>query len=553
MASQASQASQASTTPTAPVPGARPPAGLSPLDRRAVLPPGHPGRSAAERDAAALPYAMWSCPPPDHGTLVRFGHEELSVAVDPGRGGRITSIVSRGRELLPGDPGVRLDRRFARGLGTAAGVEWNPSAFTTSPLALEPVFCGWAPGPPDRKILRLWEYERGGGSVFQIDLSPVPGMAALVALVRVRADAGRPPGWSTNMWAAPAPADPPGTVLGRVPGRGPGRVPAGEQVPLGPAGLRFACTVPVTVTSSGAAGSAPTALIRLTPHPERRDGEWSWTEVFTADPGLDPRAVLGHAAAVAAARDTPVAERIGAGSGWGALAARRRDAAGLPRLEPPGAAFPRDGAGEAERRWLHLLDGGGLGVRDRVDPRDPGTAAGPEWETALRRSVTGEPLGDWRVHLRLGEFAFEAGDLDRARSEWEWAMALRPTAWAVRNLALLDTALGRPDQAAVRYLKACRMLPGDLDLATEAVGCLIAAGRAGDCGRVLDVLAAHGMTGRAPYWLLRAGWEAATGGWREYADALARAAGCADAPAYRTWADGLRELYGTMEKEVGHD
>ncbi|MGW1026742.1 tetratricopeptide repeat protein [Streptomyces sp. NPDC002577] len=168
---------------------------------------------------------------------------------------------------------------------------------------------------------------------------------------------------------------------------------------------------------------------------------------------------------------------------------------------------------------------------------------------ALRRSVASNPLGDWRVHLRLGELAFAAGDLDGARSDWEWAMALRPTAWAVRNLGLLDAALGRLDQAAVRYLKACRMLPGDLNLATEAVGCLIAAGRADDAGRVLDALAARGVTGCAAYWLLRAEWEAAAGGWQGYADALAHATGCADAEAYRTWADGLWERYGTMEKE----
>jgi hypothetical protein len=198
-------------------------------------------------------------------------------------------------------------------------------------------------------------------------------------------------------------------------------------------------------------------------------------------------------------------------------------------------------------QWLYLLQDEGLGVTDRVHPADVGHPAGSSWHDALQRSHRREALGDWRVHLRLGELSFLRGDNAEAGRRWEWSVALRPTAWAVRNLALLDLAEGRITAAAARYLRASRLNPYDLELGVESIGCLIRAGRVEDCATVLDRLDPH-HHGSAVFWLLHA--EVALAARKTDREVLAaalleRAGSCVGADAHEPWRCTIRAASAT--------
>ena len=146
------------------------------------------------------------------------------------------------------------------------------------------------------------------------------------------------------------------------------------------------------------------------------------------------------------------------------------------------------------------------------------------------------------MHLRLGDLALLDGDLEGAEARWLWSHSLRPTAWADRNIALVDTARGQRDRAAVRYLRAHRVQPDEIELAVEAVGALIAAGRVGDTRLVLDRMIRLGQVGTARYWMLEAEVALASGRAAHNVErALATASSCADYQVHGIWA---RELMG---------
>jgi tetratricopeptide (TPR) repeat protein len=237
-----------------------------------------------------------------------------------------------------------------------------------------------------------------------------------------------------------------------------------------------------------------------------------------------------------AALDDPVSGADVDGSGWAALEVERRSRREAGRALVAAGSVPPGVPGQDERRWRHLLDDEGLGTRDRVNAADPGLAAGEDWEAELRRAHAREAMGDWRVHLRLGELSFLRGDLAAATERWEWANALRPTMWAERNLGLTAARQGRHNQAAVHYLRAHRMDPSDVELGVEAVGVLLAAGRAGDTDRVLDRMALAGQAASAQYWLLAADCAGRRHDLSARDRALDAAHACADSLVFQSWA-----------------
>jgi predicted Zn-dependent protease len=214
-------------------------------------------------------------------------------------------------------------------------------------------------------------------------------------------------------------------------------------------------------------------------------------------------------------------------------------ALGIPTPGPADDVPSRHRASAAVQ-WLHLLTDQGLGTVDRVHPDDVGEPAGSRWLPQLVRAHRRESLGDWRVHLRLGELAFLAGRSQEARDRWEWSNSLRPTPWADRNLALLDLATGDRNSAAVRYLRAHRRHPEDPELGVEAVGCLLAAGRATDCTVVLDRMALRAQDASARYWALKAEVAIALGEPTAARRALESATSCADAVVQGPWLTALR-------------
>ncbi len=396
---------------------------------------------------------------------------------------------------------------FACNLGLRGGIEWNPTDLRRSPFGLDTVHSTTdLPRCLGGPRLRLWEYDRRGGWSFQIDLHlPAELPVLLVAVVQRRLFGAAPSAFTTVLDDAGA---------------------ASSVVPDSCSWYAMSAVGPHVLS-----GPAP---------PDSSGGVRRWQAWAIPDAALpEPSAVAELAAAALCALDDPAGERLTTGSGWAALEVVRERAAGV-RLDVPAATpLPIQNLGPQESRWLHLLDDAGLGLADRVDPRDPGTAVGRSWERMLHRARAREALGDWRVHLRLGEFALLDDDLQEAAARWAWSDALRPTCWAERNLALVDALSGRLDLAAVRYLRAHRRDPSELELAVEAVGALIAAGRAGDSVAVLDRAARAGHDGSVRYWLLNAELGLALHRLTDVDVALAQGRRCADAGVFSLWLDAL--------------
>jgi len=212
------------------------------------------------------------------------------------------------------------------------------------------------------------------------------------------------------------------------------------------------------------AGLAPTQM-ECVPMPA--GAQWTWTEAFgllEADPGkihsklwaeaveeadraLEaalPQAKLdlldGELASVTV---LPAEELLARGSGWGALERRRLAACGEEDLIPVELAFDDSSLGADQAPWLKLLE---TGVFPETDPmREPGHwMVQPEWEKLLCRSVEAGRSDHWLAWLHLGVMRMEARDLEGARAAWLQSLRRRPSAWALRNLSVLERRQGNP-------------------------------------------------------------------------------------------------------------
>ena len=86
-------------------------------------------------------------------------------------GGRLWSLRDRatGRELLWNPGKIQLANLGLRNAWFAGGVEWNLGAAAHSPFTCAPLHAAIARGPRNEPCLRLYEYERLRGVVFQLD------------------------------------------------------------------------------------------------------------------------------------------------------------------------------------------------------------------------------------------------------------------------------------------------------------------------------------------------------------------------------------------------
>lgn len=477
---------------------------LSPLDRSPALPPHHPQR---DQPFSSFPYAHWS-----GGVLPELGRRapyrvqlrspELQVGIDLGHGGRIVALNRPGGLSWEAVPQCVATLADVRGIGLRGGIELNTSPFPRSPWALEPVPA--ALGLPSRlggDRLRWWQLERASHHLAQVDLHLLAAPARLVVVVR--------------------------------------------QTPLGPP----AVPAPRLLADSDGGGLLP-GLRAPVLQPSGSLGSASWFVIGTEaeDNRLDAAEVSG----VLAALDDPVPTWRGGlvaqGAAWAALELARLEAEGTPlpfsTAVTPIPPIEHQEVATRQRsvvgsQWLHLLRDEGLGTADRVHVGDVGEPAGLPWLPLLRRAHRREALGDWRVHLREGEIAFLQDDLAEAEARWSWSYALRPSPWADRNLALLALARGDRNAAAVRYLRAHRIHPVEVELGVESIGALISARRAGDAPRVLDRMAATGQTDTARYWLLVAETALQLGEPETAVDAVRRGGECADATVHAQWATSI--------------
>ena len=102
-------------------------------------------------------------------------------------GGRLWSLqdLVTGRELLFNPGKIQLANLGLRNAWFAGGVEWNLGTAAHSPFTCVPLHAATAEGPRGEPALRLWEYERLRGVVFQLDAWLPEGSRFLKVHVRV--------------------------------------------------------------------------------------------------------------------------------------------------------------------------------------------------------------------------------------------------------------------------------------------------------------------------------------------------------------------------------
>ncbi|MBN1965771.1 MAG: tetratricopeptide repeat protein, partial [Anaerolineae bacterium] len=185
--------------------------------------------------------------------------------------------------------------------------------------------------------------------------------------------------------------------------------------------------------------------------------------------------------------DRPPAAILWRGSGWGALEAARREQAGEPPFCTAGLVFDAASLTAAQAPWLALLREGHFPPA-APDAVPEGIVVEAAWRALLEAAVARQPDAGWLAWLHLGVMRFQAGEFDAARAAWVRSVEHTPTAWALRNLAVLDAQAGDHVGAAARYEQAHALLPDLLPLTVETGQALLAAERAQDWLDLVDDL-----------------------------------------------------------------
>lgn len=172
------------------------------------------------------------------------------------------------------------------------------------------------------------------------------------------------------------------------------------------------------------------------------------------------------------------------GSGWGALERHRRAAANEPMFASDALVFPDRTMGDAQDPWLNLLERGFL---PQAAPEEPLSSfmVQPEWHSLLEKAIVEPCNNHWLSWLHLGIMRYHWQDYAGAQLAWEKSVGLAPSAWALRNLALLADQLGQRETAADIYWRAMSLAPKVAPLAVECMRVLLSAGQA---QRVLDMM-----------------------------------------------------------------
>ncbi len=245
------------------------------------------------------------------------------------------------------------------------------------------------------------------------------------------------------------------------------------------------------------AGLARTQM-QCVPMPAKQS--WGWTEAF-GEVRVDPARALSedwtsavrevrmrleeslpedalepvHRALEETAR-LPCRELLAKGSGWAALERERCAAAGTPCGLPESLLFPEESLGPDQEPWRRLLCDGVLPERHPRD--DPGHyMVQREWREMLERSVRSRRGRHWLSLLHLGVARMEGGDPRGARRAWRRSLEEAQSAWALRNLAIMELRAGRPEEAVSLMRSAWECGPRIPALAVELGRMLQRAGR----------------------------------------------------------------------------
>ena len=188
--------------------------------------------------------------------------------------------------------------------------------------------------------------------------------------------------------------------------------------------------------------------------------------------------------------ERPPDELIQHGSGWAALERRRATQADMSTDWGSRMVFDDESLGDEQALWLELLETGAM------PQRQPSEAPGGwmvqrEWHELLEDALAQGRGDHWLAWLHLGVMRYHASDADGAEQAWKRSVSLEPSAWALRNLAVLAKHRDDPGRAAEQWLEAHRLLPGQTQLAIECATALLAAGRPADVLALCDAAPAH--------------------------------------------------------------
>jgi len=158
-------------------------------------------------------------------------------------------------------------------------------------------------------------------------------------------------------------------------------------------------------------------------------------------------------------------EIIARGSGWAALedARLQREGRGISAGD---LVFDEASLTDEQRPWLTLLN---TGVFPERDPAEAPLSwmVQDEWRAMLEASVAAGRSDHWGAWMQLGVMRFYIEDIEGAKAAWQKSIALKPSAWALRCLALLAEHNEKIDEALSLYTQAIALLPGVRMLAIE--------------------------------------------------------------------------------------
>lgn len=147
------------------------------------------------------------------------------------------------------------------------------------------------------------------------------------------------------------------------------------------------------------------------------------------------------------------------GSGWGALEARMRKAAG--ESMPEGFFFPEESITDQQNYWIALLDNGAL---PDTDP------ASYLIDSRVREALIASPES-WQKNYQLGVIAAEVPDREEAIRLFKKSVKAKSNIWALRALAVLESD---QDKAEAYYDEAFSLGFTDVGFAEEYLKLLVA-------------------------------------------------------------------------------
>lgn len=186
--------------------------------------------------------------------------------------------------------------------------------------------------------------------------------------------------------------------------------------------------------------------------------------------------------------DQPPAEIIQMGSGWGTLERLRRETSHEAPLSGLGLVFTEPALGAAQQPWLHLLQTGRFPAADN-DDAPPAFMTQIEWRVLLEKAQNLD--NNWLAWLHLGVMFYAADNRDTATTAWNKSLDARQTAWALRNLAVLDVEDEKLADAALRLNTAHHLRPDVTALALECCQLLIQMGEAGQALNIIESLSSE--------------------------------------------------------------